>query len=253
MRIARSLGSRLIKILPLAVLSVAVTCAAWLSGCPPDNWDRCACKHSSYDPVIDPANFVREVTNPYFPLTRGTTRVYESETDEGTERTEVTVTGYKKKVMGVRCTVVRDTVTLNGEVVEDTYDWFAQDIEGNVWYMGEASVEMEDGAIVSAFGSWEAGVDCAKPGIIMKAQPMVGDEYRQEYYKCIAEDMGRVLALGESVEVAYGAFNDCVKTADFTPLDPSANEEKYYAPGIGHILTIEGGKRAEELVEIVME
>lgn len=253
MRIASLLLPPLVKFLPLTVLGAVVTCAVSLSGCPPDDWDRCACKHSSYDPVIDPANFVREVTNPYFPLVPGTKRIYEAETEEGTERIEVAVTRHKKKVMGVRCTVVRDTVTLNGEVIEDTYDWFAQDVEGNVWYMGEASVEMEDGAIVSAFGSWEAGVDCAKPGIIMKAHPKVGDEYRQEYYKCIAEDMGRVLALGESVEVEYGAFDDCLKTADFTPLDPNANEEKFYAPGIGHILTLEGGKRAEELVDIMVE
>lgn len=193
------------------------------------------------------------IDNPFFPLTPGTTRTYQGVTDEGTEQTEVVVTDATKEILGVTCTVVRDTVRLGGEIIEDTFDWFAQDTEGNVWYFGEASMEFEDGLVVSTFGSWEAGVDCAKPGIVMLANPQVGDTYRQEFYRCIAEDMATVVALGETVTVPYGSFDDCLRTEESTPLDPDVMEEKLYAPGVGHVLTLEDGERAEELVSVTTD
>jgi hypothetical protein len=226
---------------------------AGLCGCPWDLHKACFCKPSGYNPNIDPEDFVEVVDNPYFPLVPGTTYVYEAETDEGTERVELYVTHKTKEILGVTCTVVRDTVTLDGELIEDTFDWFAQDVDGNVWYFGEASMEYEDDMVVSTFGSWEAGVDCAKPGIIMEAEPQVGDTYRQEFYRCIAEDMARVLALGESITVPYGSFDNCLRTEDFTPLDPEVLEEKLYAPGIGHILTMKDGERVEQLISITTE
>ncbi|MBI3118760.1 MAG: hypothetical protein HYZ00_08750, partial [Candidatus Hydrogenedentes bacterium] len=177
-------------------------------------------------------------------------RIYEGQTDEGLEHTEVVVLEETKEILGVACTVVRDTVTLDGEVIEDTFDWFTQDLAGNVWYFGEASMEYEGDMVVSTFGSWEAGVDCAEPGIVMKANPSVGDTYRQEFYECIAEDMATVIAVGETFTVPHGTFNNCIRTRDFTPLDPDIEEEKVYAPGVGHILTLVDGEREEELIDV---
>jgi len=205
-----------------------------------------------YDPVINPADFVAQIDNQYLPLTPGTTFVYEGETEDGKERIEVSVTHETKEILGVTCTVVSDKVWVDGELAEDTLDWFAQDKDGNVWYFGEDSKEYEDGKVVSTEGSWEAGVDGAKPGIIMKANPQVGDAYRQEYYEDEAEDMAEVLSLNESVSVAYGSFENCLKTQEWTPLEPDIVENKYYAPGVGVILelAVEGESERVELVEV---
>src|SRR3989337_1368228 len=206
-----------------------------------------------YDPVIDPANFVTTIDNPYLPLTPGTTYIYEGNTAEGFEHQEFVVTNNTKVILGVTCIEVRDTVTLDGELIEDTLDWFAQDVDGNVWYFGENSKKLVGGQIVSLEGSWEAGVDGAKPGIIMEANPLLGDFYRQEFYLGEAEDIGEVLSLTESVSVPYGPFNNCLKTADTVPLEPDALEHKFYAPGIGLVLEIDPvtGDRLE-LIQIII-
>jgi hypothetical protein len=161
---------------------------------------------ANYAPEIDPSNFVKEVDNPYFPLEPGTTWVYEGKTPEGTERVEDTILRETKRVMGVECVVLRDRVWLNGELIEDTVDWHAQDKEGNVWYFGEYTKEYENGKVVSTEGSFEAGKDGALPGIIMPADPKVGDSYRQEYYKGEAEDMAEVISLRGT------GLNDAVST-----------------------------------------
>jgi len=192
-----------------------------------------------YNPSVVPANFTREIDNTYKPLKPGTTLIYEGETDEGElETITYSVTDDTRTVMGVICVVVRDTVTIDGEPVEDTYDWFAQDNEGNVWYFGEDSGVYEDGKLVSKTGSWEAGVDGAKPGIVMYADPAshIGQEYRQEYYKGKAEDMGKVVGAGLTVTVGDAVYTDCIRTEDWTPLEPDVLEYKYYAPDIGFIL-----------------
>jgi hypothetical protein len=142
----------------------------------------------------------------------------------------------------------------DGEVMEDTDDWFAQDTDGNVWYFGEISKEYEDGELVGIEGSWKAGEDGAKPGILMKAVPQVGEVYRQEFLLGEAEDMGEVLSLtGSAVVPAASCSEDCAVIKDFTPLEPDADEDKYYAPGIGLILEVDnedGGERVE-LVELI--
>ena len=135
--------------------------------------------------------------------------------------------------MGIDAVVVRDTVTVDGAVVEDTFDWYAQDRAGNVWYLGEDVSNYEDGEVVDHDGSWEAGVDGALPGVVMPAEPSVGDAYRQEYLAGEAEDMGEVIALDGEVEVPAGAFAEVVTTRDWTPLEPDVVEEKDYAPGVG--------------------
>ena len=174
-------------------------------------------EQKAYTPHIDPADFTTTIDNEYFPLKPGTTFVYEG----GAERDEITVTSDTKKVMGVECVVVNDKAWENGKLIEQTYDWFAQDKEGNVWYFGEDTKEYENGKVTSTKGSWEAGVDGAKPGIIMQADPKVGDSYRQEYYEGEAEDMAKVLSLNESVTVPYGSFDDVLVTKEWTPWNPA--------------------------------
>ena len=204
-----------------------------------------------YDPAIDPSDFVETIDNPYMPLEPGTTLVYEGRSDGETEVITVTVTDRTKEVMGVTTRVVRDTVRIDGKLFEDTFDWFAQDRFGTVWYFGEATKEFEDGKVSTA-GSWEAGVDGALPGIVMLAQPEVGAKYRQEYYVGEAEDMGRVLELDATTDVAYGSFEDVIVTKDWTPLEPKIAEHKFYAPAVGMVReeAVKGGSGVVELVEM---
>lgn len=210
---------------------------------------------SGYNPVINPDDFVEIIDNPYFPLTPGTTFVYEGESEEETIRDEVFVTNETRTVMGVNTIVVRDRVFEDGELTEETFDWYAQDRDGNVWYFGEDSREYDEGEVVSTEGSWEAGVDGAKPGILMEGNPQVGDTYRQEYLEGEAEDMAEVLSLNESVTVAYGSFEDCLKTKEWTPLEPGIEENKYYAAGTGPVLemAVKGESERLELVDIITE
>jgi len=212
---------------------------------------------ADYAPNIDPSNFVKGIDNPYFPLEPGTTWVYEGQTPEGTERVEDTVLQETKRVMGVECVVLRDRVWLNGELIEDTVDWHAQDKEGNVWYFGEYTREYENGK-VSTEGSFKAGEDGALPGIIMPADPKVGDSYRQEYYRGEAEDMAEVISLNgaglnDAVSTPYGSFSeDVLVTKDWNPLEPDILEHKYYAPGIGLIgeIKVTGPQEKIELIDL---
>jgi hypothetical protein len=190
----------------------------------------------SYAPSIDPARFVATVDNPYYPLVPGTRWVYEGDDgDGGTERIEVEVLQETRDIEGIAATVVRDTVYVDGEIAEDTYDWFAQDDEGNVWYLGEDTHEYENGVPVNAKGAWEYGKGGALPGIVMPAQPGVGDAMRQEYLAGDAEDMFEILAVGTPKDIGLGTYDDVVVTEDWTPLEPDVAEEKWYARGIGNI------------------
>jgi len=202
--------------------------------------------------AINPADFVSTIDNPYFSLIPGTTWIYESVEDDEVERIEVTVTSQTRVVMGVNTVVVRDTVYVDGEKVEDTFDWYAQDRDGNVWYFGEDSTEFEDGEASCTCGSWEAGVDGALPGIIMKAHPKVGDAYRQEYFVEIAEDMARVESVNESVSVVYGQYKKVLKTKEWSPLDPGVEENKFYASGVGLVKEqkVKGGDGQVQLIEM---
>ncbi|MBS3081152.1 PepSY domain-containing protein [Candidatus Pacearchaeota archaeon] len=205
-----------------------------------------------YNPVINPQQFSSHITNQYFSLTPGKKMIYESKTEEGLEKIEVYIMNETKTVNGVETRVVWDRVWLNDELIEDTKDWYAQDNEGNVWYFGEESKEIIDGIIVSTKGSWEAGINGAKPGVIMKAAPNIGDKYRQEYYKGEAEDWGEVLAINENVRVSYREFTNCIKTRDYTPLEPNVNEHKYYCPEVGGVVLEEevNGEEKAELIKV---
>jgi hypothetical protein len=205
----------------------------------------------SYAPDISADDFVEGVDHPYLPLRPGARWVYEGVADGETERTEVVVTDERKDVFGVSAVVVRDTVSVDGEVVEDTYDWFAQDTDGNVWYLGEASQDYEDGQPAGTAGSWEAGVDGALPGIVMPAEPKVGDAFRQEYDVGEAEDMAEIIDDGASVEVPAGRFDGVLVTEDWNPLEPDVVEQKYYAEGVGLVLEekVAGDEGRSELIE----
>lgn len=200
-----------------------------------------------YRVELDPADFVATIDNPYLPFPVGARWVYEGDG----ERIEVVVTDERREIMGIDATVVRDTVTDgDGQVVEDTYDWFAQDADGYVWYLGEDSTEYENGEPANTNGSWEAGVDGALPGIVMPAQPAVGDAYRQEYYPGEAEDLAEVRRFEATLDAPTGPYRDVLVTGEWNPLDPEVVEEKYYAEGVGLVreVTVAGGSGPVDLV-----
>lgn len=205
---------------------------------------------------LDPAGFTAGSDHPYFPLEPGTQWKFREIDEKGAVvDVVVTVSSETREIAnGIEAAVVRDTVTEDGELIEDTLDWYAQDADGNVWYLGEDTAEFEDGKLTSREGAWEADVDGALPGIIMPADPAVGMSYRQEYYAGKAEDNGEVLAVDQQAEVPAGHFDDVLMTADTIALEPDILEDKLYAPGVGVVMAlgISGGGGREELVSTTM-
>jgi hypothetical protein len=203
---------------------------------------------------LDPADFRPTSDHPYFPLQPGQRWTYREIDEEGTTlQVVVTVSSETKQVAnGVEAAIVRDTVTEDGELIEDTMDWYAQDADGNVWYLGEDTAEFEDGELSSHEGSFEAGVDGALPGVIMPADPQPGMSYRQEYYAGEAEDNGAVLALDQQLDVPADHYDDALLTADTNALEPEVLEYKLYARDVGMVLAlgISGGGGREELVSM---
>lgn len=205
------------------------------------------------NPPFDPDNFIDTIDNPYFPLKPGTVFIYRGETEGTPTRDVMKVTWKTKEILGVTTTVVHDRVYEDGVLTEDTFDWYAQDKDGNVWYFGEDTRELdENGNVISTEGSWEAGVDGAEPGIIMLADPQKGDQYQQEFAPDVAEDMAQVLGFEDSLCVRYGCFEHVLVTKEWTPLEPGVAENKYYAKGVGFIFSkmIQGGDEQLELVRI---
>ena len=201
----------------------------------------------------DPANFVSVIDNPYFPLEPGTTFIYRGESEGAPTRDVMTVTSDTKVIQGVTTTVVHHLSYEDGVLIEETFDWYAQDRDGNVWYFGEDTKEFdENGNVISTAGSWEAGVDGAQAGIIMLADPQVGDRYYQEFYRGEAEDQAKVTQLDASICVKYGCFDDVLVTREWTRLEPGVVELKYYAEGVGFIYgeMVKGGQEFTELVRI---
>ena len=202
---------------------------------------------------LDPGNFVSVIDNPYFPLEPGTTFTYRGETEGTPTRNVTTVTSDTKVILGVTTIVVHDQAYEDGVLVEDTFDWYAQDKDGNVWYFGEDTKELdENGKVISTEGSWETGVDGAEPGIIMEANPKKGDKYQQEFAADVAEDMAQVIGFEDSFCVRYGCFEDVLVTKEWTPLERGVVENKYYAPGVGFIFgeMVKGGDEQTELVRV---
>lgn len=224
---------------------------------------------AKYAPVIEPNQFVdfdavlngQEALfpNPHFPLEPGTVWEYIAFDAVGQEieTSRVEVLSQTREILGVQCIVVRDQVweIENGDeiLVEDTQDFFAQDLEGTVWYFGETSQEFEDEQLVSLDGSWVAGQDGAQPGIIMQADPNTNGVYRQEFLPGEAEDVARVIGRDEvTVDVPAGTFSDdVVQTREWSPLEPETIEFKFYAPDVGLVLET-NPDTGEELVLVEM-
>jgi hypothetical protein len=201
---------------------------------------------------LNPADFTTRIDNPYWPMRKGSRWVYRETDNEGAkQRVVVTVTRRTKMIAnGVRARVVRDVVTEDGKPVEVTDDYYAQDKAGNIWYLGEATTEYENGKPSSTAGSFEAGVDGAQAGIIMPAKPRVGLAYREEYYAGHAEDKARIVSLREQAEVPFGHFRKVLMTRNTNPLEPKSVEFKFYARGVGPVLAVgvSGGSDREDLV-----
>jgi hypothetical protein len=200
----------------------------------------------------DPSHFSTRIDNPYWPMRPGSRWVYrETDTDGSVQRIVVTVARRTKRVAsGVTARIVHDRATEDGQVVENTFDYYAQDHKGNVWYLGEDTTEYENGKPVSKEGSWEAGVDGAEAGIAMLAHPRVGRRYGQEHYPGHAEDGAKVLSRTEQAEVPFGHFRRVLLTKDFNPLKPKILEYKLYARGVGPVLevAVSGGSDRAELL-----
>jgi hypothetical protein len=191
--------------------------------------------HGPYNPVIDPANFVAGVDNPYWPLKPGTAWHFKGVKDTDQQRDDEAVTHRTKQILGISSTVVRDTVADATGPIERTFDYYAQDTYGNVWYMGERSLEQHHGHWVTASDSWLAGRNGGKPGIIMPADPSPGDAYRQEYYPPgKALDEAHVLSLQGKATVPQGSYSHVLVTSEYSPLEPQT-EQKYYVKGLGEV------------------
>lgn len=190
-----------------------------------------------------------KIDNKYFPLKPGTTFIYKGTKDGEPSSDKFQVTNKVKVIQGISARVIHDEAFVKGKLSESTDDWFAQDDSGNVWYFGEFTTEIDTG---SHEGSWQAGVKGAKAGIIMEAQPKVGDTYNEELAKGVAEDKATVLSLNEKVCIPFGCFTHVLKTKNFTPLEPDVVENKFYAPGVGVIkeVTVKGGTDEDHLVQI---
>jgi len=243
---------------PVLLLVMVIAMNAMLSGCSEDSsCPTCPTNPADmpYEVSISPADFIdSNITgNTFFPINAGQTYIYEGENEEGIPvRVEEKYTDQTRSIMGITCVVVEFREYEDGELIEETFDWYAQDIDGNVWYFGEDVMDYEGGEPVGTSGSWEAGVDGALPGIIMPANPIEGFWYRQEHYEGEAEDVAQVLSLNETVTVAYGTFSNCLQTAEWTPLEPGIVAHKYYAPGVGMVrdVTVQDSSGFENLVEI---
>jgi hypothetical protein len=204
-----------------------------------------------YSPIIRPSDFVSKIDNRYYPLEPGTTFRYRGVKDGIAQTDEMAVTRKVKYVLGVKCTVVRDAVLQGGKPIELTDDWYAQDKQGNVWYMGEAAFDRKNGHFVRASDSWEAGVKGAKPGIIMRGDPRPGSVYRQEYYPPDALDQAHVVGASATVTVPAGTFEHVLVTDEWSPVEPQI-ERKWYVAGVGEIKerVTAGGLEQFELVKV---
>lgn len=192
----------------------------------------CSSRHES----VLPKHFAVEIDNPWFPLRPGTTYVYRGAKDGKPSRQVLEVTRLTKTIQGIRATVLHDNLYLIGKLAERTTDWYAQDADGNVWYLGEATAELDhNGRVTSTEGSWQAGVDGAEAGIYMPAHPKVGESFSQEFYKGHAEDHFKVLSLHSAVRVPYSSSKDALKTREWTPLEPGVIDFKYYVRGVGTV------------------
>jgi hypothetical protein len=233
----------------LAVLAAAAATAsvmagaAWASGSTPT--------HGRYEPVLNPKNFVRVIDNPYYPLPAGRTLVYRGVKDGKSQIDRVHVTSKTRVLEGIRATTVTDVASHNGHLLEKTTDYFAQDKQGNVWYLGENTAAFLHGKVDHS-GSWLAGVRDAEPGIVMEANPQVPDSYRQEFLKGSAEDTAWIVTRGGTAKLPFGTVHHTLTSLEFTRLEPGVIDQKIYAPGIGIVseVAVRGPAEVARLVSV---
>jgi len=234
---------RTAELLALGALAIGLTTGCAAPQAPPDA-PASDLPRGNEEVTLDPADFTTTIDNPFWPMVPGTQWTYLETGADGTEFTNVVTVTSETKVTanGITARVVRDSVIRGDEVVEDTFDWYAQDAHGAIWYLGEETAEFENGVVVSRQGSFEAGVDGALAGIVVPADPRPGMQYRQEYYRGEAEDNGEIVALEEMVDTPYGHFDRVLLTKDTITIEPDVLEHKFYAPGVGPVmaLTISG-------------
>jgi hypothetical protein len=199
---------------------------------------------------LDSADFTTNIDNPYWPMRPGSHWVYREVENGEAQRVDVTVTNRTKTLDGIEARVVHDRVSRNGETLEDTYDWYAQDSDGNLWYLGEDTAEYESGKLKTREGSWAAGLDGAEPGVVVPADPKQGMSYREEYYAGHAEDAAEVLNVDSQVQVPFGRFKNAMLTRNFSTIEPTVEEMKLYARGVGPVmeLLVSGGSGRTELL-----
>jgi hypothetical protein len=239
-----------------AVGATAAVIVLLLSGCagePPTSPPAGVDELEVPTPALDADDYVEGIDNPWLPLVPGNQWVYRSRSEDGEQQITVTVLEETREISGVDATVVHDVVTdAAGRVIEDTYDWYAQDHKGNVWYLGEDTTEYAapGGPEASKAGSWEAGVDGARAGIAMLASPRVGDGYRMEFLEGEAEDQARIVRLDARATVPFGSWQELLETEETTPLEPELIERKFYAQDIGLVRerTLAGGGDVVELI-----
>ena len=193
---------------------------------------------AAYNPQIDPASFSATVTNKYFPVTTGTRSVFEGPSSDGAVKIEIAPTGETKTIQGVNTAEVKSVTTVADKVVDNSWDYFSQDTEGNVWYFGHTSQKLENDQVTEV-DSWMAGVDGAQAGTIMKAEPKVADLYRKAYAIQVDEGLGEVQAIDESVTVPAGAYTQVVKTKNTDAIDPGSEETIFYAPDVGPVQVVD--------------
>jgi len=214
-------------------------------------WASSAPRDADYEPVLDPADFSTTIDNQYFPLPVGRVLAYRGTKDGEAVEERVTVTNDTKVVAeGIKTRVVKDVLrTRDGQLRERTFDYYAQDKKGNVWYLGEDTTAYDKNGHKDTSGSWEAGVDDAEPGLIMEADPAIPDAYRQEYLKGVAEDTAWIVRLGGSITVPYGTLDHVLTSLEATRIEPRSYDEKVYAPGIG--IAFERSLTSSELTKLV--
>jgi hypothetical protein len=199
---------------------------------------------------LDPADFTTNIDNPYWPIRPGSHWVYREVEDGEAHRDDVTVTNRTKTLGGIEARVVHDRVSQNGETLENTDDYYAQDSDGNLWYLGEDTAEYENGKLKTTEGTWAYGTDGAQAGVIVPASPKQGMQYREEYYKSHAEDAAEILNVDSQVQVPYGRFHGALLTRNYSALEPTVEEMKLYAKGVGPVmeLLVSGGSGRTDLL-----
>ena len=209
---------------------------------------------SSYMPDVNISKFTNStnITNPYFPVAVGKKYIYEGQTQDGLETIEEKRLTTTKTILGITCIIVNFKAYLNGTLIEEAWDWYAQDNDGNVLYFGEAVDNYDNnGMLKDHAGSWEAGVDGAQPGTIMPANPKTGFAYREEYYFNHAEDRAEITGTGLTVTIPFGTYTNCIKTKNWTELEPDLNEDKFYAPGIGLVKEVDVSDKTEIVLKAI--